>query len=368
MTESLRICVIPGDGIGREVIPAALEVLQATGLPVAIEAAEAGWECFQRTGSALPGTTLAAAQAADAVLFGAVASPSYPVAGYRSPIVALRRELDLYANIRPVRGQGDQGGHAYPPVRAAQPDAIDMVVVRENTEGLYAGRERVEDAGNTAITERVITRRASERIIRAAFELARKRSNLRQPHVMIVHKANVLRETCGLFRRVALEVAQEFADVAYDELLVDTCALQLIQRPEAFNVVVTTNLFGDILSDVASYWGGGLGLATSANLGEHAMLFEPVHGAAPDIAGKGSANPLAAIGCIALMLRYQAQRNTHTPDQQQCYATWAQRIETAMTTVISQGPHTPDLGGAASTREVTQAVVEAIQACEHVSM
>jgi homoisocitrate dehydrogenase len=196
-------------------------------------------------------------------------------------------------------------------------------VVRENTEGLYAGRERVEDGGDTAVAERVITRRASERIARAAFELARARrpqtgdrepcgetadngprSTVHGPKVTIVHKANVLRETCGLFRAVALEVAKDYPDVAANELLVDTCALQLVTRPEHFDVIVTTNLFGDILSDVACAWGGGLGLAVSANIGATHALFEPVHGAAPDIAGKGVANPLAAIGCAAMLLEH----------------------------------------------------------------
>jgi homoisocitrate dehydrogenase len=332
------------------------------------------------------------------VLFGAVASPSHPVAGYRSPIVGLRRALDLYANIRPVQARGDLRGNSRlaSAIQGTTQRAIDFVVVRENTEGLYAGRERVEDAGDTAITERVITRRASERIVRAAFELARERAaardaidgvragadtsarpydTARAPKVTIVHKANVLRETCGLFRRVALEVAAEYPDIAHDELLVDTCALQLIQQPERFDVLVTTNLFGDILSDVGSYWGGGLGLATSANIGTHNALFEPVHGAAPDIAGKGIANPLAAIGCVAMMLEYLARNQLN--DARYCVATeplnnalsrvakeslleWASRIRAAVDHVTQAGPHTPDLGGNATTAEVTQAVITAI--------
>lgn len=333
-----QILAIPGDGIGREVIPAALGVLLATGLPLDLREAEAGWECFQHHGASLPDATLEAARASDAVLFGAVASPSHPVPGYRSPIVALRRALDLYANIRPVAGRAPDGR------------AIDMVVVRENTEGLYAGRERVEDGGDTAITERVITRRASERIVRAAFDLARGRGAApgRPPRVTVVHKANVLRETCGLFRRAALEVAAAYPDIICDELLVDTCALQLVQRPERFDVIVTTNLFGDILSDVACYWGGGLGLATSANIGERATLFEPVHGAAPDIAGRGVANPLAAIGCAALLLRQLGQSEL------------AARVEAAAQQVRAEGPHTPDLGGHATTTQVAQAVIDAL--------
>jgi homoisocitrate dehydrogenase len=361
-----RICVIPGDGIGREVIPAAVAVLRATGLPLEFSEVEAGWACFERRGTALPEETLAAARAADAVLFGAVASPSQPVPGYRSPIVALRRALDLYANIRPVashsgRKEFFEGLHP-------SNSPVDLVVVRENTEGLYAGRERVEDGGNTAIAERVITRQASERIVRAAFELARRRareevrSSRNTPMVTIVHKANVLRETCGLFRSSALDVAREYPDVTCDELLVDTCALQLVTNPERFDVLVTTNLFGDILSDVACAWGGGLGLAVSANLGPTHALFEPVHGAAPDIAGQGVANPLAAIGCAALLLEHLAGRTSaaeHEPND--LFALWAGRIRTAVRRALVDGPHTPDLGGSAHTHHVTDAVLAELQ-------
>jgi homoisocitrate dehydrogenase len=380
---ALRILVIPGDGIGQEVIPAAVEVLRATGLPLAFAEAEAGWECFCRHGAALPGEALAAARAADAVLFGAVASPSGPVPGYRSPIVALRRELDLYANLRPVRSES-QGlrieDREKKPSSLLDPQSsiVDLVVVRENTEGLYAGRERLEDGGATAIAERVITRRASERIARVAFELARSRgrdagsrvqeserlspSALRRspsPKVTIVHKANVLRETCGLFRAAALAVAAEYPDVAVEELLVDNAALQLVLHPERFNVIVTTNLFGDILSDVACAWGGGLGLATSANIGERHALFEPVHGAAPDIAGRGIANPLAAIGCAALLLEHLAAVQQSELSMPSLAA--SARIRSAVAAVRAAGPWTPDLGGDARTEDVTRAIVELVR-------
>jgi homoisocitrate dehydrogenase len=381
-----RILVVPGDGIGREVIPAAVEVLRATGLPLRFAEAEAGWECFRRGGAALPEETLAAAGQADAVLFGAVASPSHPVPGYRSPIVGLRRALDLYANIRPVEGlqiAAGAGQHGMTQAIDNRQSAIcDLVVVRENTEGLYAGRERLEDGGDTAIAERVITRRASERIARAAFELARQRAGARgwapaageaapggeaqarspsspAPRVTIVHKANVLRETCGLFRAVALEVAKEYPDVRAEELLVDTCALQLVQQPERFDVIVTTNLFGDILSDVACHWGGGLGLAVSANIGGSHALFEPVHGAAPDIAGRGVANPLAAIGCAALLLEHLGGRPAKGRPAEAC-AAWAGGVRAAVQQVLAEGPRTPDLGGGARTEEVTRAVIAAL--------
>jgi homoisocitrate dehydrogenase len=392
----LHVLTIPGDGIGVEVVPAAVEVLRATGLPFEFVAADAGWSCFERRGTSLPDETLAAAWAADAILFGAVASPSHPVDGYRSPIVALRRKLDLYANIRPVQADerpttNDQRHDSRFSVLDSR--KVDLVVVRENTEGLYAGQESSD--GETAVAQRVITRRASERIVRRAFELARSRQlsvvssplsigvgdelrtrdngqRTRRPRVTIVHKANILRETCGLFRSVGLRVAEQYPDIAVDELLVDSAALQLVQRPERFDVIVTTNLFGDILSDVASYWGGGLGMATSANVGERHALFEPVHGAAPDIAGKGIANPLAAIGCAAMLLEYLGRRPAPGPESASperdagqhalsaACLEWAGRVRAAIRATIADGTCTPDLGGAARTAEVTAAVIAAL--------
>ncbi|HEU5015567.1 MAG TPA: isocitrate/isopropylmalate family dehydrogenase, partial [Roseiflexaceae bacterium] len=303
------------------------------------------------------------------------ASPSHAVPGYRSPIVALRRALDLYANIRPIqtnderRTTNDQDSSSF----VLRPSSsVNLVVVRENTEDLYMGRERLEDNGDTAIAERVITRRASERIVRMAFELARSRrtTNDERRKVTIVHKANVLRVSDGLFRETALQVAGEYPDIAVDELLVDNAALQLVQRPERFDVIVTTNMFGDILSDVASYWGGGLGLASSANIGEQHALFEPVHGAAPDIAGKGIANPLAAIGCAAMLLEHIGSQQSAVSSQQDESATgdyqpstadwqnWAARIRNAVTVTLANGPRTPDMGGAAATEDVAQAVID----------
>lgn len=343
----MNIAIIPGDGIGPEVIDAARQVLDALPLDVAIVEAQAGWGTFQATGAALPDATLEIAQQCDAVFFGAVASPSHAVPGYRSPIVALRRALELYANIRPVRG-----------ITPATSN-VDLVVVRENTEGLYSGRERLEDDGATAIAERVITRRGSERIVRAAFELAQTRASERghTPNVTLAHKANVLRVSDGLFRETALRVAEEYPAVACDELLIDTAAMHLAQSPQRFDVIVTTNMFGDILSDVACIHGGGLGLASSANLGDQAALFEPVHGAAPDIAGQGIANPLAAFGCVALWLEWAAQRKGLAAGSQ-----WARRLREAMDILLREGPHTPDLGGSATTAQVTAALINRLQA------
>ncbi|MFV9507639.1 MAG: isocitrate/isopropylmalate dehydrogenase family protein [Oscillochloridaceae bacterium umkhey_bin13] len=330
----MQVCVIPGDGIGPEVLAGATRVLCSLVPETQIVEVEAGWACFERHGTALPAATLDAARAADAILFGAVASPSHNVPGYRSPIVQLRRELDLYANIRPT---------------VFGPNA-SLVIVRENTEGLYAGRERLEDAGATAIAERVITRRASQRIVRTACELARRRANERDRPgwVTIVHKANVLRVSDGLFRATALAVATDYPDLHVDELLVDVAAMRLAQHPERFDVVVTTNLFGDILSDVACIHGGGLGLAASANLGDERGLFEPVHGAAPDIAGRGIANPLAALECVAMLLDWR-----NRPAE-------ATRLRLAMAVTLRDGPHPPDLGGTATTNEVVEAIVQVL--------
>jgi homoisocitrate dehydrogenase len=324
-----RICVVEGDGIGQEVIPAAVEVLQATGVNLIFEPAEGGFGCFQRRGTALPLETLALAHACDATLFGATQSPPGRVDGYRSPILELRRELDLYANLRPVYSL---------PIPTSRP-GIDLLLVRENTECLYVRRERSD--GEMAIAERVITRRASARIMRTACALARGRRR----HVTVVHKANVLVETDGLFRRTALEVAREFPEVTVDELLVDTAAMRLVQAPEAFDVIVTTNLFGDILSDEAAGLVGGLGLAASANVGDGRGVFEPVHGSAPDIAGQGIANPVAAILAGAFMLDFLGE---HTA---------AERVRAAVLNVLANGPRTPDIGGNGTTREVTQAIV-----------
>jgi homoisocitrate dehydrogenase len=325
-----RVVLIEGDGIGHEVIPAAAEVVRATGLEVEFVSAEAGWDCFQSTGTALPVETLALVRESDATLFGAVSSPLHRVEGYRSPIVALRRALDLYANLRPVFSMPVPGSR----------EGIDLLVVRENSEGLYSGRERRE--GDTVIAERVISRQGSERIVRLACEQALRRRR----HLTIVHKANVLRESDGLFREVAFEVAGAYPDLTVDEMLVDTAALRLVTDPERFDVMVTTNLFGDILSDEAAGLVGGLGLAPSANVGQTHGVFEPVHGSAPDIAGKGIANPSAAILAAGMMLDYLGE-----PDA-------ARRVRQAVLDVLRDGPRTPDLGGDASTEDVTKAVVD----------
>jgi homoisocitrate dehydrogenase len=328
--DPLRLCVIEGDGIGHEVVPAAIEVLHATGLSLLVQQAEGGWDCFRQYGSSLPAETVETAKACDAILFGAVASPSHRVEGYSSTIVGLRRALDLYANLRP--------SHSWPVARSRP--GIDLLIVRENSEGLYVRRERRE--GDTAVAERVITGRGSARIAQVACEWAMRRRG----KLTIVHKANVLPETCGLFRETALGVARRYPELEVEEMLVDTAALRLVTTPEHFDVIVTSNLFGDILSDEAAGLVGGLGLAPSANLGDAHALFEPVHGAAPDIAGQEIANPLAAILAAAMLLDHFRQHVR------------SRAVREAIEHVLRHGPHTPDLGGQAETAEVTHAVVE----------
>jgi homoisocitrate dehydrogenase len=333
----LAICLIPGDGVGQEVIPAARQVLEAVLPDAQYNTAEAGWECFLRRGTSLPEATLQAAQSADATMFGATQSPLECVEGYFSPILALRRQLDLYANLRPVTTL--QRGAT----------AVDLLIVRENTEGLYAGRERSD--GETAIAERVITRRASQRIARAAFEQARRRASTRTPafrqaKVTIVHKANVLKLSDGLFREACRTIGAGFPDVEVEEMLVDTTAMQLVRDPGRFDVIVTTNLFGDILSDLAAGLVGGLGVAPSGNLGDRrAAVFEPVHGSAPDIAGRGIANPIGAILSAALLLEHLG------------HDAGARRVRQAVAATVAAGITTPDLGGSADTRDVLEAIL-----------
>jgi len=328
----LKLCVIPGDGIGKEVIPVAVRVLQAAVPHLTIVEADAGWETFVRTGTAVPAETLQAIRECGAGLFGAVSSPSYKVDGYRSAILTMRQELNLYANIRPVV--------SWPHI---SPKAgLDMIIVRENSEGLYSGRERMEDSGDTAIAERVITRAASRRIAEKTRTLMQ---NQNRRTLTIVHKANVLPVTDGLFRDTVREcfTANEFI---IDELLVDVAALKMLSDPERFDVVVTTNLFGDILSDAAAHWSGGLGFAPSLNWGDGIALAEPVHGSAPDIAGMGLANPIAAVLSGAMLARYAWGLNEV-----------ADRIETAVFRALARWPHW-NMGQSGLTDIIASAILE----------
>jgi len=326
-----KICLLPGDGIGPEVIASAREVL--TALPLEWDFVERGigYGEYQRSGSPLPDATIQAIRNADAALLGAVTTPPN-IPNYFSPVVRMRQSLELYANLRPNRSI------RHPSSRPG----IDMIVVRENTEGLYSGVERLEDDGNRAITERVITRKGSERILRKAFDTARQQG---RKTVHVVHKANVLRQTCGLFRTVALEIAKDYPDLTMQEMLVDTCAMELIRAPEQFEVIVTTNLFGDILSDEACMLVGGLGVAASGNIGADAAVFEPVHGSVPTLVGTGKANPTATFFAVAMMLDYLGEKEQ------------AARLRIAVETCIAEGQVTPDLGGTLTTSEMTKMVI-----------
>jgi 3-isopropylmalate dehydrogenase len=323
-----KICVIEGDGIGKEVIPAAITVLKATGLEFDFNYAEAGDEVFEKTGVALPEKTIEAAKNADAVLFGAAGETAADV------IVKLRKILDTYANVRPVK--------SYNGINCLK-TGIDYVIVRENTEGLYAGIEAEIADGITTAT-RVITRSASEKIFKFAFEMAKNRKEEgKSGKVTCAHKANVLKITDGLFKRTFYDVSKGY-NLPAEDFYVDAMNMYIISRPETFDVVVTSNLFGDILSDGAAGMVGGLGMAPSGNVGDKYGLFEPIHGSAPDIAGKQIANPTATILAAVMMLRFLNENKI------------AEMVEKALEEVLELKLTTPDLGGTLSTSQMAEEV------------
>jgi isopropylmalate/isohomocitrate dehydrogenase-like protein len=327
-----KIAVIPGPGIGGEVVPEAVRVLESTDLTFDCRYFEVGYEVFQKTGTPVPDDVLAGIRKTQACLFGATTTP-VGVPGYRSAIITLRRALGLYANVRPAKSL---------PIQKSMKD-VDLVIVRENTEGLYSGMEF--ELADSAYSIRVITRKATERIARFAFDLAMRR----RKKVTVVTKANVLRMSDGLFLEVARKVAEDYPEVEVEEAFVDVTAMRLILKPHIFDVIVTSNLFGDILSDETAGLVGGLGLAPSANIGADYGLFEPVHGSAPRLAGKDIANPMAAIMASKMMLDYLGETG------------WAGRIENAVVTVLEEGKVlTPDLGGSSSTKQVADAIIDAL--------
>jgi isopropylmalate/isohomocitrate dehydrogenase-like protein len=327
-----NLAVIPGPGIGAEVINETVRLLDSTDLTFDCRYFEVGYEVWQKTGSPVPDDVLTEMRRTQACLFGATTTP-VGVPGYKSAIITLRIALGLYANVRPAKSYPNQKGMK----------DVDLVIVRENTEGMYSGWEF--ELPDSAYTIRVITRKATERITRFAFELAMKR----RKKVTIVTKANVLRKTDGLFLEVANKVAKDYPDVEVEEAFVDVTAMRLILKPDIFDVIVTSNLFGDILSDESAGLVGGLGLAPSANIGVDYALFEPVHGSAPRLAGKNIANPMAAILASKMMLDYLGENR------------WAERIENAIVTVLNEGKVlTPDLGGSSSTTQVTDAIINAL--------
>jgi isocitrate dehydrogenase (NAD+) len=333
------ITLIPGDGIGPEITDATLKVLDATGVQFTWDRQLGGAAAVAASGDPLPEPTLASIRRTRLALKGPLTTPVG--GGYRSVNVALRKEFELYANVRPAKTIVPGGRY----------DGIDIVLVRENLEGLYVGQERwVERDGDPhgqAESVAVVTRRGSERVIRYAFDYALKHS---RKQVTVVHKANILKHTSGLFLDVAREIAAEHAGrVTMNELIVDNCAMQLVMRPEQFDVIVTTNLFGDILSDEISGLVGGLGLAPGGNIGEHGAIFEAVHGSAPDIAGKGIANPSALILAAAMMLDHIGE------------AAAGDRVRRAIVaTIVADRVRTGDLGGTATTEEFGDAVARRV--------
>jgi len=319
------VAVIPGDGVGPEVVEAAVEVLEEMPVDLDFNRYPAGDEVLEDRGTALPEETLEGARRADAVLLGAVGDTAADV------VIRLRQELDTYVNLRPIK--------AYPGVECVDPDA-DLVIVRENTECLYAGIENEIVPGVTTAT-RVISEKASKRIAEYAFDYAESEG---RPLVSAIHKNNVLPVTGGQFLEAVDDVAGSY-EVEYEDILVDAAALYLVKEPEKFEVLLTTNLFGDILSDLAAGLIGGLGLSPSANIGDEHGLFEPVHGTAPDIAGEGVVNPTAAILSASYMLNFLGEPEA------------ADDLEGAVEDALAAGDTTPDLGGSMSTMEMARAVL-----------
>jgi 3-isopropylmalate dehydrogenase len=349
-----KIAVVEGDGIGPEVIACGIEVLEAAvrlvgGIALEFLPAPAGAGTYRECGDDLPARTLAACREADAVLLGACGLPDVrrPDGTELTPQITLRRELDLYAGIRPARRL------AGVPCPLAGEPRIDLAIVRESTEGLFASLGAGVVLGDEVATDtQVITRKGTERVVRAAFDLARRRGKP-EPRVTCVDKANVLR-SFAFFRKVFDEVADLYPDVAADHLYVDAAALELVRRPDRFDVIVTENMFGDILSDLAAGLIGGMGVAPSADVGDHHAIFQPCHGTAPDIAGRGVANPVATILSCAMLLEYLSR--TRRDD---AAGLAARMIEGAVEGVLAQdGRRTADIGGGASTLEVTRAIVE----------
>jgi isocitrate dehydrogenase (NAD+) len=333
---SYAVTLLPGDGIGPEVAEATVRAVEATGVAIRWERVELTAALIEQCGQDVPAAVLESLARTRVGLKGPVTTPV--AGGFQSVNVALRKKLDLFANVRPVRRlPGLQTRFADTP--------IDLIIFRENTEDLYAGLEH-EVVKDVVTSLKVITRAASERIARYTFEQARR---MGRKKVTAVHKANIMKLGDGLFLRCCREVARRYPDIAYSELIVDNAAMQLVLRPETFDVLLMPNLYGDIISDLAAGLVGGLGVVPGANLGDDSAVFEAVHGSAPDIAGKGIANPTALMLSAALMLAHLGEPAA------------AEKLRGAVEAVYREGRHlTPDVGGAAGTAEFTDAVVRAL--------
>jgi isocitrate dehydrogenase (NAD+) len=332
-----QITLIPGDGIGPEVADATVRAVEATGVAVEWERVEAGAKALAETGQLLPDDVLASLECTRVGLKGPTATPI--AGGHQSINVALRKKLGLYVNFRPVR--------MLPGLKTRYSDlAIDLCIFRENTEDLYAGLEH-EVVPGVVESIKIITQTASMKIARAAFEYARREKRRK---IAAIHKANIMKMSDGLFLKCCRAVAAEYPEIAYTELIVDNACMQLVMRPETFDLLLLPNLYGDIVSDLAAGLVGGLGIVPGANLGEHYAIFEAVHGSAPDIAGKGLANPTALMQSAALMLAHLGERDA------------ARGLQMAVEKIYAEGRHlTGDVGGTAGTAEFTDAVIRAIQ-------
>jgi isocitrate dehydrogenase (NAD+) len=327
------ITLIPGDGIGPEVAEATVRAVDATGVAIEWERVEAGARALAEQGSLIPDDVFASIEANHVGLKGPTATPIG--GGHQSINVALRKKLGLYVNFRPVR--------MLPGLKTRYNDLpLDLAIFRENTEDLYSGLEH-EVVPGVVESLKIITRNASTRIAKAAFEYARRENRQK---VTAIHKANIMKQSDGLFLKCCRETAAHYPEVQYNELIVDNACMQLVMRPEQFDLLVMPNLYGDILSDLAAGLVGGLGIVPGANIGDHHAVFEAVHGTAPDIAGKGLANPTALMQSSVLMLAHLGEREA------------AARLQNAIHEVYAEGRHlTGDVGGKASTTEFTDAVI-----------
>ena len=333
-----KIAVIRGDGIGPEIMDATLHVLDGLNLGLEYDFVDAGLLAYERCGELLPAATLDAITQHRIALKGPLTTPVGE--GFSSINVELRKRFDLYANVRPAI--------SFPNTKSRY-ENIDLITVRENTEGAYIGEgQNVTADGETATLTQRVTRTGSERIVRYAFDLARR---VGRKKITVVHKANILKSTSGLFLKVAREVAAQYPDIQCNEMIVDNTCMQLVMRPEQFDVIVTTNLFGDIISDLCAGLVGGLGLAPGANIGATAAIFEAVHGSAPDIAGKGIANPVALLLGAGQMLDHLGKLDE------------ARRLRAAIVATMRDRDHlTPDLGGSGNTMSFADAIAARIAA------
>jgi 3-isopropylmalate dehydrogenase len=345
LSASYTISYIEGDGIGPELYASARSVIQVLGecfhIGFEFVPSPAGDRVLRESGEALPKSSYSVIRESDLCLKAPVGETALQT------IIYLRQQLNLYANIRPAKNY---------PFIDSKFHGVDLVIVRENTEDLYVSREYEEDEGKKAVALKIVTEEASKRIARVAFELALSRQGNRPSNVVCVHKSNVLPKSDGLFQKSCDSVARNFPSVKYSSMYVDTAAMNLIRSPEAFDVIVTSNMYGDILSDEASQVVGGLGLAASGNIGDDFAVFEPVHGCAPDIAGKGIANPLSMLFTVKMTLDWLASKKSD-----ESTAAASRCLESSISQVTGSGIKTPDIGGNSSTIQVTQAICEEIR-------